>query len=170
MRPAFRLIALILLVCLIGSGRAEAGIWDWLEELNGPGPSTSKHGPAIMANLYCSEAKSRSKPEGSSAGIKVLNRAFQIPDAPGLAHRRPGQRGVRGVLCDLRRVGCPHLSQPARGDERRLPVDWRLVRRPLRRPALTPPVQGIPGLVSTGSGMVRSQPLWRRSFWLKITR
>jgi len=83
MRPVFRLVALILLVCLIGSGRAEAGIWDWLEELNGPGPSTSKHGPAIMANLYCSEAKSRSKPEGSSAGIKVLNRAFQIPDAPG---------------------------------------------------------------------------------------
>jgi hypothetical protein len=51
MRPVFRLVALILLVCLIGSGRAEAGIWDWLEELNGPGPSSTRGN--FMTNFSC---------------------------------------------------------------------------------------------------------------------
>ena len=51
MRPAYRLVALVLLVCLIGSGRAEAGIWDWLEELNGPGPSSTRGN--FMMNFSC---------------------------------------------------------------------------------------------------------------------
>ena len=51
MRPAFRSVALMLLVCLIGPGRAEAGIWDWLEELNGPGPSSTRGN--FMMNFLC---------------------------------------------------------------------------------------------------------------------
>ena len=83
MRAVLRLGFLVLLVFVVGSPRAEAGFWDWLEELNGPGPSTSRQGPAIMANVYCSQATSRSKPGGESLGVKALTRAFRIPDDPG---------------------------------------------------------------------------------------
>jgi hypothetical protein len=51
MRPAIRLAALVLLVCLFGVGRAEAGLWDWLEELNGPGPSSTRGN--FMVNFSC---------------------------------------------------------------------------------------------------------------------
>lgn len=80
MRPAFRMIGFVLLVCLIGVGRAEAGIWDWVEELNGPGPSSSGKFLPLTANLLCTKATGRQKPAGDAFGIKVLNRALQLPD------------------------------------------------------------------------------------------
>ena len=80
MRPAFRLVALILLVCLIGSGRAEAGIWDWIEELNGPGPSTGSNLPFMISFLCKPYDKTRAASEGK--GKELLRAAFEVPALP----------------------------------------------------------------------------------------
>ena len=50
MGSILRLGFLVLLIFVVGSARAEAGFWDWLEELNGPGPST---GWNFMLNVRC---------------------------------------------------------------------------------------------------------------------
>src|SRR5262245_29440505 len=52
MKPAMRL-GLVLTMCLVGYGRAEAGLWDWIDALDGPGPSRGKWN--IMVNLVCSD-------------------------------------------------------------------------------------------------------------------
>lgn len=69
MRPALRLGALVCAMCLVGSTHAEAGFWDWLEELNGPGPSTGRL-PPLMANIFCDPSPSRGP----------TKRAFQITE------------------------------------------------------------------------------------------
>jgi hypothetical protein len=61
---------------LIGSARAEANIWDWLEELNGPGPSRSRGN--FMLNLVCRGT------DGNTLGgtPRALGRFLQIPARP----------------------------------------------------------------------------------------
>ena len=51
MRHASRVGVLMFTMALAASSRAEAGgLWDWLEELNGPGPST---GWNLLYNVHC---------------------------------------------------------------------------------------------------------------------
>lgn len=70
MKPALRLGCLVLAMFLIGSARAEADIWDWLSELNGPGPSHSRGN--VMINIFCSDSEKKG----------TFARAFQIPKDP----------------------------------------------------------------------------------------
>jgi len=72
MRRALRLGFLVLGIALISATHAEAKIWDWLEELNGPGPSGSRGN--FMANIFCSGT--------SSASTRQTGRFFQIPREP----------------------------------------------------------------------------------------
>lgn len=85
MRHALRVGVFMLAMGLVGSPWAEAGgLWDWLEELNGPGPSAGRR-PPLMASLFCTGAPLRGKSEESNAGLKVFRKAFQIvkdPDKP----------------------------------------------------------------------------------------
>ena len=69
MKPKLRLGYLVLGVFLIGSARVEASVWDWLEELNGPGPS--KGSKNYMVNIICSD---------TTKGFNGTTRLFQIPD------------------------------------------------------------------------------------------
>jgi hypothetical protein len=69
MRHVLRLGFLVLAIALIGATHAEAKIWDWLEELNGPGPSGSRGN--FMFNIFCSGT--------SSAAVPQFGRWFQIP-------------------------------------------------------------------------------------------
>jgi hypothetical protein len=58
MRHAARVGAFMFTIALVGSHHAEAGgLWDWLEELNGPGPSRGV--TALMANIHCFGRESR---------------------------------------------------------------------------------------------------------------
>jgi len=79
MRPAIRLVALMLLSCLIGAGRAEAGLWDMIDALDGPGPSSGTGN--IMVNLVCSDAG------GARAGdpfrTRLKSGTLRIPDDAG---------------------------------------------------------------------------------------
>ena len=79
MRPVFRLVAMALLVCLIGSGRAEAGIWDWLEELNGPGPSTGSSFP-FMVSFLCAPYAKHDDAATQRTSVNILRKAFKTPD------------------------------------------------------------------------------------------
>src|SRR5678815_671305 len=52
MRHVLRVGVLMFTMGLFGSGHAEAGgLWDWLEELNGPGPSATRGN--FMMNFAC---------------------------------------------------------------------------------------------------------------------
>ena len=74
MRRPFRLAVLVLTVSLLGAAHAEAGLWDWLDELNGPGPSGSRGN--FMLNLLCTGTGSPSE--------SWRSRLFEIPrDATG---------------------------------------------------------------------------------------
>src|SRR5262245_43120345 len=76
MRPVLRLGFLVLIVLAVGSPRAEAGFWDWLEELNGPGPCTGRNLP-FMISFLC---KPYTNVETRSAKQKALAVAFELPD------------------------------------------------------------------------------------------
>ena len=80
MRPAIRLAALVLLVCLFGAGRAEAGLWDWLEELNGPGPSTGRSLP-FMVSFLC-RPFADGEISSTSRSKAALQKVLKIPDQP----------------------------------------------------------------------------------------
>ena len=79
MRPVFRLVAMALLVCLIGSGRADAGIWDWLEELNGPGPSTGSSFP-FMVSFFCKPYAKHDDAATQRTSVNILRKVFKTPD------------------------------------------------------------------------------------------
>jgi hypothetical protein len=74
MRRPFRLVALVLIVFAMSSAQAEANLWDWLDALDGPGPSLSRGN--FMANLICT---------GTGSGTRSWrSRLFDIPrDATG---------------------------------------------------------------------------------------
>ena len=78
MRSARRLGGLVLLVCLIGSGRADAGIWDWLEELNGPGPSTGNNLP-FMISFFC-KPYNQTGAADQRKSVRLLRAAFELPE------------------------------------------------------------------------------------------
>ena len=79
MRHASRVAVLMFTMALAASSRAEAGgLWDWLEELNGPGPSLGNGN--IMVNLICSDAGAR---EADPFLKKLLHNAFRIPEDAG---------------------------------------------------------------------------------------
>jgi hypothetical protein len=55
MRHPLRLGSLVLAILLVGSVHVEAGPWDWIDELDGPGPSRGRGKPSnFMANIFCS--------------------------------------------------------------------------------------------------------------------
>ena len=68
--------ALALGIVLVGSPPAEANIWDWLEELNGPGPARSRGN--FMVNLICSGTRK----DDRSGHSRSLGRVFQLPKEP----------------------------------------------------------------------------------------
>lgn len=71
-----RSVGLAFAVSLLISGQAEANIWDWLEELNGPGPSRSRGN--FMVNLICTGT-----PGTTSTGERrALGRFLQLPSRP----------------------------------------------------------------------------------------
>jgi hypothetical protein len=78
---ALRLTSLVFAIGLMGSSPAEAGFWDWLEELNGPGPSTGRR-PPVMANLFCTEAQARQTINSDNFGAKIFNRVLRIAESP----------------------------------------------------------------------------------------
>jgi len=75
MKPTLRLGCLVLAMSVIGTTRAEANIWDWLEELNGPGPSRSRGN--FMMNLKC-----RAPNEKDERGQPLRLTKFTIPKNP----------------------------------------------------------------------------------------
>jgi hypothetical protein len=81
MRPAIRLAALVLLVCLFGVGRAEAGLWDWLEELNGPGPSTGRGFP-FMVSFLCRPFADGEFIASDSKSNNAVRKVLKIPEQP----------------------------------------------------------------------------------------
>jgi hypothetical protein len=79
MRHALRVGVLMLAMGLVGSARAEAGgLWDWLEELNGPGPSRGF--AAFMANVHCFGKQSR-EPKAESLQLGL----FELPKSSNAA-------------------------------------------------------------------------------------
>jgi len=70
MRHILQQACLVLAILVAGSAQAEAGLWDWLDELNGPGPSDGRGN--FMFNLFCS----------GSAPARRVGRVFQIPRDP----------------------------------------------------------------------------------------
>ena len=70
MTRAVRLLGLVLVVLLSGAVRSEANIWDWIEALDGPGPSRSRGN--LMANIFCSD----------STPNRYTGRIFEIPRNP----------------------------------------------------------------------------------------
>lgn len=72
MRFSPRLGYLVLSITLIGAARAEANIWDWLEELNGPGPSRSRGN--FMLNIKCLGRESR-----QVGAQRLTTGIFQLP-------------------------------------------------------------------------------------------
>jgi hypothetical protein len=87
MRRTLPVAALVCVMSLVGSSRADAGFWDWLEELNGPGPSTG-HRPPFMANIFCGPSQGMLKgflhtekePKNPSTCVFVDYHAFKAPD------------------------------------------------------------------------------------------
>lgn len=84
MRLSLRVGFLVLAMSLIGSARAEANIWDWLSELDGPGPSRSRGN--FMLNLICGVPADSTNLAGTSysvvpmgAATKEPNRLFGLP-------------------------------------------------------------------------------------------
>ena len=76
MRFSSRLGCLVLAMTLIASARADANIWDWLEELNGPGPSSSRGN--FMLNLICKGTDGKTR----SGTPRKLGRFLLIPQKP----------------------------------------------------------------------------------------
>lgn len=74
MRFSPRLGYLVLAITLIGNARADANIWDWLEELNGPGPSRSRGN--FMFNLKCTKTDGLNL----SGRPRKLGRFLEIPE------------------------------------------------------------------------------------------
>ena len=62
---------LVLAISTIVPAHAEAGLWDLIDELNGPGPSSGRFN--FMANIFCS----------GSPSVARLGRLFQIPRESG---------------------------------------------------------------------------------------
>lgn len=94
MRLSLRVGFLVLAMSLIGAARAEANIWDWLEELNGPGPSRSRGN--FMINLRCGvpedatnlagqryQSVNRSKVPTNQANLLLPLPKLRIPNNPG---------------------------------------------------------------------------------------
>ena len=71
-----RLGCLILAMSVVGPAPAQANIWDWLEELNGPGPSRSRGN--FMVNLLCRDTNGLN----GSGNARALGRFLQIPALP----------------------------------------------------------------------------------------
>jgi hypothetical protein len=99
MRHAVRLGFLAVAVFLAGTPRADANIWDWLEALDGPGPSRSRGN--LMANIFCSETRPN----------RVTGRLFEIP-------REANAQGTC-LFIDVRRF---HADE----DDRFHPVDTQI--------------------------------------------
>jgi hypothetical protein len=68
-----RLGYLVVALLLVSSSRAEANIWDWIEELNGPGPSRSRGN--FMLNVKC---RAPNYERTNSVRLKP----FEIPRSP----------------------------------------------------------------------------------------
>lgn len=115
MRAILRLGFLVLLVLVVGSVRAEAGFWDWLEELNGPGPSVGRSLP-LMVSFFCKPYSAESG-EKQSTGKKLFRAAFEIPAQ---TERQPAPGSVQTCLY------YDTHSFHAEDDVRFYPVDSRL--------------------------------------------
>ncbi len=81
-----RLGCLLLAMSVVGPAPAQANIWDWLEELNGPGPSRSRGN--FMVNLLCEDTTGLHRPSPLTDGPngpnrRALKRFMQIPKEPG---------------------------------------------------------------------------------------
>ena len=77
MRHLSRVAVLLFTMALAGSGRAEAGgLWDWLEELNGPGPST---GWNLLYNVRCSGKDGLPANARPDAVPEKLSGRFAVP-------------------------------------------------------------------------------------------
>jgi hypothetical protein len=72
MTRAARLLCLVLIVVLNRAAPAHANPWDWIEALDGPGPSRSRGN--LMANIFCSD----------STPNRYTKRIFEIPRDPDL--------------------------------------------------------------------------------------
>jgi hypothetical protein len=105
MRHASRLGVLMFTMALAGSGRAEAGgLWDWLEELNGPGPSK---GWNFMFNVKCT-GNLTEEVDGKVTTKKLDTGIFQLPEK--------ARSNARCLFMDFR-------SLKADDDERFYPVN-----------------------------------------------
>jgi hypothetical protein len=102
MKRVMRLGLLVLTMCFIGYGQAEAGLWDWVDALDGPGPSHGKWN--IMVNLVCSNAGAQ---ENASLSAKLEAGFLRIPTEP-----------ARGTCLFF-----DHRAFHADEDERFYPVD-----------------------------------------------
>ncbi len=72
-----RLGCLLLAMSVVGPAPAQANIWDWLEVLNGPGPSRSRGN--FMVNLFCRGTDGLNVAKQPRA----LGRFMQIPPLSG---------------------------------------------------------------------------------------
>lgn len=106
MGSILRLGVLVLLMFVVGSARAEAGFWDWLEELNGPGPST---GWNFMLNVRCTGNEEVRDEKGAVIRTEPLKLGFlQLP--------KNARSNARCLFFDFRNLH-------AKEDERFFPVD-----------------------------------------------
>ena len=106
MGSILRLGVLVLLMFVVGSARAEAGFWDWLEELNGPGPST---GWNFMLNVRCTGNEEVRDEKGAVMRTEPLKLGFlQLP--------KNARSNARCLFFDFRNLH-------AKEDERFFPVD-----------------------------------------------
>jgi hypothetical protein len=80
MKHASRVGVLMLTIALAGSGRADAGgLWDWLEELNGPGPSTGRSLP-FMVSFLCRPFADGEITQSTSKSKNAVRKVLKIPD------------------------------------------------------------------------------------------
>jgi hypothetical protein len=76
MRPALRSGVLVFAMCLMGYGQAEAGLWDLIEALDGPGPSSGNGN--IMVNLICSDTGAN---PAAAFKTRLLHNTLRIPES-----------------------------------------------------------------------------------------
>jgi hypothetical protein len=89
-------------MCLVGYGRADAGLWDLIEQLDGPGPSSGNGN--IMVNLICSDSGAN---QNDPFAKRLRHGLLRIPESPS---------GGACLFFDFR-------SFKADEDERFFPVD-----------------------------------------------
>jgi hypothetical protein len=79
MRRAMTLGFLTVVLMGLGCRRAEANMWDWLEELSGPGPFGSRMPGPLMMNILCSKGTLR-EADKSDANKTSASVNGQVPN------------------------------------------------------------------------------------------